>query len=61
MHDGEPQIYTALAANPAKGDTMTSTQANERVLKIITPIGYAIGVGGPIIIIVLAILGKLPS
>ncbi len=39
----------------------TSTKLNDSLLKIITPLGYAIGVGGPVVLVILAILGKLPS
>jgi hypothetical protein len=37
------------------------TDMNGWLLRILTPIGYAIGVGGPIIVIVLGIMGKLPN
>ncbi len=42
-------------------NTHTSTEVNNWLLRIVTPLGYAIGVGGPVIVIILAVLGKLPS
>lgn len=39
----------------------TGTTTNDWLLRITVPIGYIIGVGGPALVIVLGIMGKLPS
>ena len=34
---------------------------NDWLLRIVTPLAYILGVGGPIVMITLGIMGKLPS
>ena len=38
-----------------------ATEQKDWLLIIFTPLAYLIGVGGPVVIITLGIMGKLPS
>lgn len=42
-------------------DKETEQKIGDWLLIIFTPLAYLIGVGGPVVIITLGIMGKLPS
>ena len=42
-------------------DRETEQKIDDWLLRIVTPLAYILGVGGPIVMITLGIMGKLPS